>query len=368
MPDLATDWGGKLEQAIAQRSFESVYQPIIDLSRRIVVGYEALTRFSSIGDVYVPPDQWFAHARALGLSAELDAAALSNALEGRDSLPRNCFLSVNLEPESLLAASVQRVLAEHGNLAGLIIEITEHERWDWPELQPIVDRMRRSGAMFAVDDAGAGHAGLQQVLELRPSILKLDRALVEGIDDDEAKRALVEMLGLFANRLDAWILAEGVETGDEARVLANLEVPLAQGYFFGRPGAPWQGLDPGAVRDMIDFIDVDLTTLHQFLDPVTAISQRQPSATVFGAGAARWTPVVDDDNRPVGLLSPEAALSNELVSGLVVNVTSTPQEVAGRLSTAPGDCVVPVLVTDAGGRYLGMLTIRRLLHALSGGH
>ena len=80
------------------------------------------------------------------------------------------------------------------------------------------------------------------------------------------------------------------------------------------------------------------------------------------------TPVVDDDNRPIGLLSPEAALTNELVSGLVVNVTSTPQEVAARLSTSPGDCVVPVLVADGGGRYLGVLTVRRLLHALSGGH
>ena len=368
MPELTTEWSRQLEQTIAEQSFDSVYQPIIDLSRRTVVGYEALTRFGPIGDAYVSPDQWFAHARAFGMSAALDAAVLAKALEGRGTLPRNCFLSVNLEPESLLAAEVQSVLASNGNLAGLIIEITEHERWDWPSLQPVVDRLRRNGAMFAVDDAGAGHAGLQQVLELRPSILKLDRALVEGIDGDEAKRALVEMLGLFANRLDAWILAEGVETGDEARVLANLEVPLAQGYFFARPGAPWQGLDPGAVRDMIDFIDVDRSTLHQFMDPVTAISQREPAAAAWGAAVTKWTPVVDDDNRPIGLLSPEAALTNELVSGLVVNVTSTPQEVAARLSTSPGDCVVPVLVADGGGRYLGVLTVRRLLHALSGGH
>jgi len=332
LPDLATDWPDQLEQTIARQSFESVYQPIVDLSRRSIVGYEALTRFGRIGDAYMPPDQWFAQARALGRSAELDAAALAKALEGRGSLPRNCFLSANLEPESLLAPAVQRVLADHGNLAGLIIEITEHERWDWPVLQPVVERLRRSGAMFAVDDAGAGHAGLQQVLELRPSILKLDRALVEGI-------------------------------------LANLEVPLAQGYFFARPGAPWQGLDAGAIRDMIEFIDIGSATLHQFVDPVTPISRRQPTAaTQWGASVSRWTPVVDDDNRPVGLLSPEAAFSNELVSGLVVNVTSTPQEVAARLSTAPGDCVVPVLVADDGGRYLGMLTVRRLLHALSGGH
>ena len=368
MPDVATDWGVQLERTLAERLFESVYQPIVDLSRRTVVGYEALTRFDPIDGAYHTPDQWFARARALELSAALDAGALSKALEGRDSLPRNCFLSVNLEPESLLAPVVQQVLAEHGNLAGVIIEITEHERWDWPLLQPVVDRLRRSGAMFAVDDAGAGHAGLQQVLELRPSILKLDRALIEGIDDDEAKRALVEMLGLFANRLDAWILAEGVETGGEARVLANLEVPLAQGYFFARPGAPWQGIEPGAVRDMIESIDAGRATLHQFLDPVTPLLEGEPVIAAWGASVAQWTPVVDTDNRPVGLLSPESAFSNELANGLVVNVTSTLQEVAARLSTAPGDCVVPVLVTDDGGRYLGMLPIRRLLHALSGGH
>lgn len=358
------DWPLHVEQAMAGARLRSVYQPIIDLSRRTVVGYEALTRFDAIDGQVYGPDVWFAEASRVGLGAELDAATLACALQGRADLPRNCFMSVNVEPESLLDPRVAEIFAVHGNLAGVVIEITEHRAWNWAALHPIVNRLRSAGAMFAVDDAGAGHSGLQQMLELRPSILKLDRSLIEGIDDDEAKRALVEMLGLFANRVDAWILAEGVETCEEARALVSMAVPLAQGYYFGRPADRWAPLDPGAVRDLIRFIDAEGNNLYPLVDPVTPLAERQPRSNVWGSGTGRWLPIVDDDNRPVGLLTPESAMSNELVKGLVANASSSPQEVSHRLSTAVTDPAIPVIVTDDGGRYVGIVTTRRLLGAL----
>ena len=107
----------------------------------------------------------------------------------------------------------------------MVIELTEHERIDsYAALEPALDRLRAAGALLAIDDAGAGYAGLQHVLSLRPDIIKLDRALVEGLDRDEAKRTLVEMIGTLAGRLDAWLLAEGIETGEELDVLDRARV------------------------------------------------------------------------------------------------------------------------------------------------
>ncbi|CAN5911837.1 hypothetical protein BH23ACT2_BH23ACT2_18710 [soil metagenome] len=201
-----------------------------------MVGYEALARFAHPA-VTGGPDAWFAAATDRGLAPELDAVALRSALARRADLPSNCFLTINVEPSSLASDAVGAVLFAPADLGGVIVELTEHQAWNPLILGPALDKLRGAGARIAVDDAGAGYAGLQAILELRPSLLKLDRALVEGVDHDEAKAALIEMVGVFANRVDAWVLAEGSETAAEARRVVDLGIPLAQGYYFGRPPA-----------------------------------------------------------------------------------------------------------------------------------
>ncbi len=89
-----------------------------------------------------------------------------------------------------------------------------------------------------------GYASLRHILAVRPQLVKLDRALVEGLDGDGAKNALVEMLGTFASRTDAWIVAEGVERREELDALVRIGVPLGQGYLLGRPSPPFAELEP----------------------------------------------------------------------------------------------------------------------------
>jgi EAL domain-containing protein (putative c-di-GMP-specific phosphodiesterase class I) len=103
--------------------------------------------------------------------------------------------------------------------------------------------MRARGARIAVDDAGAGYASLRHILELRPTFAKLDISLVRGIDDDELRQAIAAGFGYFALRTGCRLVAEGVETEEEAAALRRLGIELAQGYLFGRPlpidaGAP----------------------------------------------------------------------------------------------------------------------------------
>src|SRR3954453_3953784 len=210
-----------------------VFQPIVDLAAATVAGYEALARFPGAAG----PDVWFAAAPEAGVAAELEALAIHKALAAVPSLPPDTFLTVNVSPHLLGSAPVQAALATRDDLRRVVVELTEHTPvHDLAALRRQTDELRRRGALIALDDAGSGYSGLQQLAALRPQIVKLDRALVSDADTDPVRVALAEMLGEFAGRIDAWLLAEGIETTAELAAFARLGVPLAQGWLLGRPG------------------------------------------------------------------------------------------------------------------------------------
>jgi EAL domain-containing protein (putative c-di-GMP-specific phosphodiesterase class I) len=356
-------WPAWIERAIAGEGVRAVFQPIVDLRRRAVVGYEALTRFTVDGCHVGPPDHWFRHAHELGVGPRLEVRALETILTHRSDLPEGCFLSLNVDPNYLVEPGVRDVFARAGDLTGLVIELTEHHRWYWDAFEPTLRFLRLNGAQLAIDDTGAGYSGLQQILLLRPTILKLDRSLIEGIDADEARVALVEMIGVFAGRVDAMVLAEGIETLGEAQRLLELRVPLAQGFLFGRPAPPWADLDPGVEARLARFADVAHGQLHRLVDPIDSIQQHQCGEIVLDGGPP-WRAVVDGDQRPVGVVDAVGLATGQLTETLVVNVHSTPQEVARRLSAEGADPYSPVVVTDDRGHYVGLITLRRLLAEL----
>jgi len=366
MIDVST-WGELIDRAATGESVAPVFQPIVDIERGVVAGYEALARFTE--GPPVSPDHWFAEAARRGRGAALEAAVLQASLARRSSLPPNTFLSVNVEPESLLDPTVMRVFSREGSLAGLVVEVTEHRALGDPGLVvPALERLRAMGAMIAVDDAGAGYAGLQQILTMRPQFLKLDRALVTDVDADETKAALIEMLGVFANRLDAWVIAEGVETVGEASRCRALGIPLAQGWFYARPGPPWVPLDPSGFAPAAG-VPVPSGGLHQLVNPVAPLPIEALSsapARFEELGVAHL--VVTRDGRPVGLLTPDSTLDLALLEPLVANVRSTPAEIANRLALAAvDDRYLPVIVTDDVGVFVGTVPMPRLLRHLAEG-
>ena len=222
----------------------AVFQPIVALATGKPVGYEALARFE--GKPGLPPSWWFSQAHRFGLGAALEAEAVGLALEtpGR---PEDTFISVNLSPSALGTPEVHERLP--ANLQGVVVEITEEERvLDVEGLQRHLDPLRARGARIAVDDAGEGYAGLQQVMSMRADIIKLDRALVADVHADPAKIALIGSLVHFARSTGASICAEGIETLSELRVLIHLGVATGQGWALARPGAPWPEIDPEAAR------------------------------------------------------------------------------------------------------------------------
>lgn len=220
-----------------------VFQPIVRLATGEVAGYEALARFAKSSRA---PDAWFAQAHRCGLGPMLEAQALRAALH-RPGRPKGTLLSLNVSPSALSAPDVLDVLAE--DLRSIVIEITEHEPVsDQPAFASALSTVRERGALIAVDDAGAGYAGLQHLLRLHPDIIKLDRALIDGIAGDDVKAALIESFASFARRTGAELCAEGIESLDDLGTVRDLGVTYAQGFALARPSADWAGVSEAAVR------------------------------------------------------------------------------------------------------------------------
>lgn len=364
----APDWAHLLASACRGDGLATAYQPIVDTARGTVVGYEALARFPGYAEKN--PEVWFAAARDHGKSAELESAALRSALQARAALPANCFLTLNVSPELLTSERVRDVWRGEGQLGGLIVELTEQTPIEsYVDLEPDLNQLRSAGALIAVDDAGAGYAGLRHLLALRPSMIKIDRALIQDVDKDEAKRALIGMLGAFASRVDAWILAEGVERVEELDALVSLGVPLVQGYYLARPAPPWAGLELDVAHRLASSRPAtEKTTVRDVVEPVMTAASVASAAEAFAANPALDDVVLLADHlRPVAVLDAGAAAMGVVSPGMRVNLdTPLDQALARSMTRQKHHRYDSLLVTDNAGRFAGIARMERMILALAG--
>jgi EAL domain-containing protein (putative c-di-GMP-specific phosphodiesterase class I) len=221
---------GRVEAIIEGREFQPVFQPIVQLASGHTVGYEALTRFADGRR----PDHWFADAAISGVGIQLEIATMTAAQDDAAFLPPDTYLSLNVSP-ALAMAVLPLVATLESATRDTVLEITEQVPVDsYTGLRAALNHLR--GHMrIAVDDAGAGYASLQHILEIRPEIVKLDVALVRGVNADPARRALISSMVAFAAETKCSLVAEGVETEAELTTLRGLGVTFGQGYLFGRP-------------------------------------------------------------------------------------------------------------------------------------
>jgi EAL domain-containing protein (putative c-di-GMP-specific phosphodiesterase class I)/DNA-binding response OmpR family regulator len=219
----------RLRRILANVEFASVFQPIVSLQSREIVGYEALTRF----DDGTSPEVRFAEATAAGLGAEFELKAITLAAERATSLPAGAYVAFNISPDVVVSAREQLRAILPVDRA-VVLEVTEHVPIvDYRDLREAVKSL--GDVRLSVDDAGAGFASMRHILELQPAFAKLDMSLVRGIHGDELRQALAAGLAYYAIRSRFELIAEGVEAEAEAEVLHGLGVDFAQGYLFGRP-------------------------------------------------------------------------------------------------------------------------------------
>ena len=224
----------RISAVLRTQALAVAFQPVVEVATGRVVGVEALSRFSA--EPIRSPDVWFAEAERVGLGIDLQLLAIQHALVALEKLPPEVFLAVNLTP-GVVVDPGRRLLRMVGpTLDRLVLELTEQVPVeDYDVLNAAIAPLREAGARLAVDDTGAGYAGLRHLIALAPEVVKLDLSLTRGIDGDPARRALASALVRFGRDTGALVVAEGVETPAELETLGALEVPWAQGYLIARP-------------------------------------------------------------------------------------------------------------------------------------
>lgn len=238
-----------------------VYQPIVTLDGRDVVGYEVLSRFEGS-----TPQEAFAVAIETGKGVELDLACIEMAIKAFDHLPSSVWLDVNIDPTTMVEIDLLHLLLDDGvPMHRLVLEITEDAELDYLKVYEPTWRLKQRGVRLALDDVGKAYARMLQqheeqrlgkkaaaprariatrvdtpygrIVQMMPGMIKIDRELIDGIARNPIKRALIRsIVGLGAD-LSAVVVAEGVESQEETDWLQAIGVQLGQGWLLGRPAA-----------------------------------------------------------------------------------------------------------------------------------
>ncbi len=215
------------------------YQPIVDWRRRTVVAYEALVRCD---DPALPdPSSLFSAAERLDRVHEVGRAIRERIATDLAALPPDCDLFVNLHPKDLTDDTLCAPDSPLSPFASrVVLEVTERaELDDQANISVRVARLRALGFRVAIDDLGAGYAGLSYFARLVPDVVKIDVALVRDIHREAIKARLVGSLASLCRELGMTVVAEGVETPEEREAVSDLGCDLLQGYLFARPGRPF---------------------------------------------------------------------------------------------------------------------------------
>jgi len=232
--------GGQLERLIIEEALSTVYEPIVALKDRRILGYEALTRGPGGGPL-ASPMVCFNIAQRCGLDHELDSVCRKLALRNAHGLEPEEALFLNILPMSIHdldfgEAGVRGALDELAVLPGQIVfEISERQTiGNYTRFREAVGRLVDLGFRIAVDDVGSGYSNLETAIELNPDFLKIDRTLIHQIHNDPQKQEILRGLVRLGHKMQAEVIAEGIESEDERQVLSDLDVTYGQGYAIGR--------------------------------------------------------------------------------------------------------------------------------------
>lgn len=263
-----------LRAAIEQEQFRMVYQPVVGVTERRIVGLEALVRWDHPLLGIVSPDEFISLAEDDGLivtlqrwvfrQATTDAAAL---LTAGWEVQMGVNVSVRHLQAGCLAPDVARALAESGLPPHrLVLEITESVMLDAEDrLEGDLATLHGMGCVLAVDDFGRGYSSLAYLARLPVDILKLDREFIADIERDERGAALVSSVIDMGRRLGMDVVAEGVETVGQMTILEQMRCAFLQGWLFGRP------VDLAELTEVLAAFDPDVLDADPMLDLDTGV-------------------------------------------------------------------------------------------------
>ncbi|WP_027181366.1 GGDEF domain-containing protein [Oleidesulfovibrio alaskensis] len=389
---------GELRSILARKSLRTLYQPIINLSTGETAAWEALTRGPE-GTVFESPLILFDMAEELGQLFAIERLCRESAVRGAGTLGPEQLLFLNVHPRTLtdpaFSTGNTRNMLEAAGLSpqNVVLEITErHSIRNFTLFYKTLAHYRGQGYKIAIDDAGTGYSGLSSIAEITPDFIKVDMSLIRGINRDPVRRALMETMISLADKIGSRVIAEGIETREEAMTLAETGAHFGQGFYFGRPcaGRRTITISPEKLR-----IQPFSTVLHpvgcsvptgNLALPVTSVTGSTRVSTVrelFEQHHPMTSIAVVDDGRPVGLVM-DYHLNRQLsaqygvalyfkrpVSSVMDHTPlvvdeNEPVECTAQRAMARGKLQAydDVLVTRA-GRLTGAVSVQSLLNTLA---
>jgi EAL domain-containing protein (putative c-di-GMP-specific phosphodiesterase class I) len=231
----------ELLETILDHRIYSVYEPIVEVESRTVFGYEALARGPK-GSRFHSPVALFTAAEEHELVFELDCVCRESGLRGAMDLPEGTKLFLNIRPTTIHDPNFQGAklieTLERRSLepTDVVFEISEQESIkSYGAFREMRDYYRSLGFEFALDDTGTGYAGLEELLEIEPDYIKIDRAMVSGVDQDPGRQDMLTALLQLADKMGAQVIGEGLDTIEELEMLGRLGIRFGQGWLFGHP-------------------------------------------------------------------------------------------------------------------------------------
>ncbi|WP_027338751.1 GGDEF domain-containing protein [Halonatronum saccharophilum] len=239
----------ELKYILENQNVRTLFQPIINLHNGNLLGYEALSRGPK-GSLLEGAFNLFSAAKKFDKLMEIEELCRNKALDRFGKFKLDCKLFINIDPMVIYQfnqRSKEKLLLSKGNI---VIELTEKTSIDnFERFSLELEDLKKKGYKVAIDDAGSGYSGLQSIVSISYNYIKLDMSLVRDIDKNMIKYYLLKSLVKFARDIGAKVIAEGIETKEELRVLMDLGVDYGQGYLISRPSnLPKSEL---AIRDYI---------------------------------------------------------------------------------------------------------------------
>ncbi len=227
-----------LRSVLKDKEIRTVFQPIVDLQTKEIMGYEALSRTAN-EKILDEASVLFTAAREADCVKELDALCIERALKSGQKLPEGAKLFLNINHETFLDEKVLRKLFDAKGSLGfknLVVEVTEQSLLrSFDKIRTILLELKEQGMQVAIDDVGGGAVSLRDVAILKPDFIKFDRSLIRQLDQNTTKQQIILSMILFARGIRAKTTAEGIMRQEEYEAALMCGIDLGQGHYFGKP-------------------------------------------------------------------------------------------------------------------------------------
>lgn len=306
----------ELDRILSQRLLTPLFMPIVNSQEKHIIGYEALIRGPSTSSLYAPTIL-FKTAHTSGRLLDLERLCRETSICRFKQLNLQGKLFLNVSPASLLQNDFKSGMTlEFMHQIGLdpdrvVIEITEQfPIEDYALMKDATEHYSQLGFEVALDDLGAGYAGLRSWAELRPQYVKIDRHFIEGLDRSPIKQEFVRSIIDVARSIRCKVIAEGIERVEEHMILNQFGLELQQGFYFARPlGSPPTQLNPELFRTHttdpicdITAAKIGLNSITHFLPALNEQASLAEALTLFRQHPQHQAIAVVKDDRPIGLL------------------------------------------------------------------